>query len=166
MTTAALLILTTALMIPVAASAHPMPAAHALPQQQLSQPVIRVANKTPEVKIQLFTLDKFIENMKAGAPFIVFTSRMGDPISTQQEPPLEVLLNDNKFDQLSALKLDIDAQPDDALKLYVDKPGMIMIYRDGKEVSRTTNVTDSNKINQMVTDALNTDPVPAITLPE
>ena len=160
MTTAALLILTTILTLPMEANT----AATWPGQNSFHAPLVRVA-KLPDAKIQAFTLDAFIENLKSGTPFIVLSTRAGDPVSIQQEPPLEVLLNESKYADLSVFRLDIDTQAHDAEKLYVDKPGMIMVYRNSKEVSRTSNILDSNKITQLVNEAMHP-AQPDITLPE
>lgn len=97
-----------------------------------------------------FTLDAFIDDLRNKRDFAVFSAKPGSPESLMQEPTLSVILQDPSLSDFSFYKLDMDTQMEDATKLYIEKPATLLIFRGGKEVSRTVRQIDPEVLSKLL----------------
>jgi len=136
------------LMTPLLAGIAALPSAHAV------SPGFIAISGTAANELRSFDLERFITNLRERRNFAVLVSLKGHPISIRQEPALAVLLEDRAFRDLHVYMLDLATQQEDAEKLQATEPGMLMVYRDGREVSRTVRVVDPDDLADLLAAAL------------
>lgn len=105
-------------------------------------------------ELRNFDLEGFITNLRERRNFVVLVTLKGHPISIRQEPALAVLLEDRAFRDLRIYLLDLSTQAEDAEKIQAEEPGMLMVYRDGREISRTVRVIDPDDLADLLAAAL------------
>ncbi len=150
------LILLAALLVLAPGSTH----ADELPGTQQTTPSLHLVSTQQKLRqMQMdqnqrrfapFTLKAFISGLKNKKSFIVFSADDINPISAKQEPALAILLREPELKDYTFYRLDYVTQKLEAEKIYVNAPGMIMIYRDGKEVSRTRNVVGLDRLSALL----------------
>jgi hypothetical protein len=106
-----------------------------------------------------FTVDNFLQDLRDKRPFAVISVFDSDPIWLEQEPALYVLMQNPDFVDLRVYKINLTAQIEDAQKVDLAEPGLLTVYRDGKQIHRVRRAADTEKIADYFAEALGLDPV-------
>ena len=89
--------------------------------------------------------------MQQGKPVLVHIHANWCPTCKRQLSVLEPTLKDDKFANLTALRVDYDTQ-DDVLKAFkVNRQSTLIMFDQGKEVRRVIAETHADKLVQFIT---------------
>ncbi len=73
----------------------------------------------------------------------------------RQSPILEALLSDAEFKDLSGLKLDWDAQREDALKLGAPRQSTLVLFAGGQKIDLSVAETNPERLREFLRQAIN-----------
>jgi thiol-disulfide isomerase/thioredoxin len=107
----------------------------------LSAPVAALA-----AEAKAFTAEAFAAAQAAGKPIVVEVHAPWCPVCKKQQPITDALAKDPKHAALARFHVDFDSQKSDLRRLGVQKQSTLIAYKDGKEVGRSTGVTDREAI--------------------
>ena len=98
-----------------------------------------------------FAQTEFDSLMQQGKPVLVHIHANWCPTCKRQLSVLEPTLKDDKFANLTALRVDYDTQ-DDVLKAFkVNRQSTLLMFDQGKEVRRVIAETHADKLVQFIT---------------
>lgn len=89
-----------------------------------------------------------------GEPILVHVHADWCPTCRAQAPTVFALTREPAFRRLRVFRIDFDRQENDRLPLGVRQQSTLMVWRRGREIARTTGVTDPAAIRAMATEAL------------
>ncbi|BAQ50230.1 MULTISPECIES: thioredoxin family protein [Methylobacterium] len=115
----------------------------ALPVALPTLPLITMAQAA---ETKEFTPAAFEAAKKAGGPILVDVTAPWCPTCKAQKPILSELLADPRFAKMTILHVDFDSQKDALKELGVRMQSTLISYKGGKEVGRSTGVTDKAAI--------------------
>jgi hypothetical protein len=118
----------------------------------IPQPELAVADSKGIIKREFkpFTIEAFVDELRNKRDFAVFSAKPGAAESLMQEPALSIILQDPAMATYNIYRLDMVTQPDEAAKLYIEKPATLMIFKSGKEVSRTVRIIDPDALSKLL----------------
>ncbi|KMO29399.1 thioredoxin family protein [Methylobacterium aquaticum] len=93
-----------------------------------------------------FTSSAFEAAKKAGGPILIDVTAPWCPTCKAQKPILSELLADPRFAKMTVLHVDFDSQKDALKELGVRMQSTLISYKGGREVGRSTGVTDKAAI--------------------
>lgn len=103
---------------------------------------------------QPFERAAFEAAQKAGRPILLAVHADWCATCRAQEPVLEALLREPKYAGFVAFRVDFDRQKDVVRQLRVQYQSTLIVYKGGKEVARSTAVTDEAAIAAQLAKAL------------
>ncbi|QIM63067.1 thiol reductase thioredoxin [Pasteurellaceae bacterium Orientalotternb1] len=102
-------------------------------------------------EFKAFTQSEFDSLMQQGKPVLVHIHADWCTTCKRQLHVLEPALKEEKFANLTALKVDYDTQ-DDVLKAFkVNRQSTLIMFDQGKEVRRAIAETNAEKLVQFIT---------------
>jgi thiol-disulfide isomerase/thioredoxin len=93
-----------------------------------------------------FTPAAFEAAKKAGTPILVEVSAPWCPVCKAQKPILAEITAQPRFAKLAVFNVDFDSQKDALRMLGVQKQSTLISFKGGKEVGRSTGITDKARI--------------------
>lgn len=109
---------------------------------------VQAADKTPFDKAQ------FDAAMKGGKPVLVEVHASWCPVCKKQTPILSELSAKPKFSHIARFNVDFDSQKDLLKTFSVQKQSTLIVFKAGKEVDRSTGVTDPAQLEALLAKAL------------
>jgi thiol-disulfide isomerase/thioredoxin len=97
-----------------------------------------------------FTPTAFEAAQKAGTPILVEVTAPWCSVCKAQKPILSELTAKPKFAKLVTFRLDFDTQKDALKMLGVQRQSTLISYKGGKEVGRSTGVTDKSALEDQL----------------
>ena len=91
---------------------------------------------------------------KEGKPMLVHIHAKWCSTCRTQAPIIQSLLNEDQFAGLTALHVDYDDQKDVVKSFKVNRQATILVFKDGKEVGRSTSDTSRAGISKLMQKAL------------
>jgi len=91
---------------------------------------------------------------KEGKPTLVHIHAKWCSTCRTQAPIIQSLLNEDQFAGLTALHVDYDDQKDVVKSFKVNRQATILVFKDGKEVGRSTSDTSRAGISKLMQKAL------------
>lgn len=101
-----------------------------------------------------FDQAKFDAAMKSGAPVLVEVHAPWCPVCKKQTPILSELSAKPKFAKIARFEVDFDSQKSLLKTWNVQKQSTLIVFKSGKEVDRSTGVTDPAKLEELLAKAL------------
>jgi thioredoxin 1 len=103
---------------------------------------------------QAYDQGAFEAIQKAGKPALVMVHADWCPTCKAQEPILLDLLGKPEYKAINALRVDFDKQKDALKKFNVSTQSTLVVFRDGKEVGRSTGDTKKEAIAALLNKAI------------
>ncbi|GGC70806.1 thioredoxin family protein [Undibacterium terreum] len=103
---------------------------------------------------QTYTQVEFDSLQKAGKPTLVMVHADWCPTCRAQDPLLLDLLQTPSLKAITALSVDFDTQKDVLRSFHVSKQSTLIIFKDGKEVARSTGDTNKDSLAALLKKAL------------
>ena len=97
-----------------------------------------------------FTPAAFEAAKKSGVPVLVEVTAPWCPVCKAQKPVLSELSAQPKFSKLAIFQVDFDSQKDVLKMLDVQKQSTLISYKGGKEVGRSTGVSNKAAIEDQL----------------
>ena len=97
-----------------------------------------------------YTEAEFNQLQKEGKSILVVVHAPWCPTCRAQAPIINELLSENEFKEINALRVDFDSQKDILKKLNVSKQSTLILFKDGKEVARSTGDTSLWNIEKLL----------------
>ncbi|MFA6180400.1 MAG: thioredoxin family protein [Candidatus Methylopumilus sp.] len=101
-----------------------------------------------------FTQARFDTLQKEGKPILVAIHADWCPTCRAQTKILVPLLSNSKYKNVSSLRVDFDDQKDIVKYFKATQQSTLIVFKDGKEVGRSTGETSADKIEQLVQKSL------------
>ncbi|MBV9077789.1 MAG: thioredoxin family protein [Methylobacteriaceae bacterium] len=101
-----------------------------------------------------FTQGAFDQSRAAGKPILVEVTAPWCPTCKAQRPILSELKAEPRFKSLTVYEVDFDTQKDALRLLGVQQQSTLIVYKDGREVGRSTGVTDKPGIESLLAKAI------------
>ena len=101
-------------------------------------------------EVKTFTPAAFEAAQKAGAPILVEVTAPWCPTCKAQKPILSELTAQPKFAKLVTFRVDFESQKDALKMLGVQMQSTLISYKGGKEVGRSTGVTNKSAIEDQL----------------
>ena len=101
-----------------------------------------------------FDQAKFDGALKAGKPVLLEVHASWCPVCKVQTPILGDLAASPKYNDVVRFNIDFDTQKDLLRTLNVQKQSTLIAFKGGKEVDRSTGVTDKAAIESLLAKAL------------
>ncbi|VEJ49930.1 thioredoxin family protein [Neisseria weaveri] len=98
-----------------------------------------------------FSRAEFDALQKAGKPVLVDVYADWCTVCRRQEKELKIILQEPQFKQVTALKLDFDAQKQELPAFKVNNRSTLILFNKGKEVRRVVGETDPQRLRQFMT---------------
>jgi len=105
-------------------------------------------------EMSAYTQAKFDTLQKEGKPILISIHANWCPTCRAQAKILTPLLDNPKYKNVSGLRVDFDDQKDVVKALKATQQSTLIVFKDGKEVARSTGETAQGKIEQLVQKAL------------
>ncbi len=103
---------------------------------------------------QPYTQAGFDALQKEGKPTLVHIHAKWCSTCRTQAPIIESLLKEGEFNGITALHVDYDDQKDVVKSFKVNRQATIIVFKDGKEVGRSTSDTSRAGISKLMQKAL------------
>ncbi len=97
-----------------------------------------------------FTPEGFAAAQKAGKHVLVAVHATWCPICKQQIPILDKLSGEQKFKDMTIMRVDFDAQKPIVQGFGVQKQSTLIVFKGEKELGRTTGDTKADSIEQLL----------------
>lgn len=101
-----------------------------------------------------FDLEAFEAAQKSGKPVLLSVHADWCPTCRAQEPIVASLLGQSKFSSYASFRVDFDKQKEVLRRFRVQYQSTLIVFKGGKEVSRSTGLTDRPGIEQQLSKAL------------
>jgi thiol-disulfide isomerase/thioredoxin len=101
-----------------------------------------------------FQQAKFDQLLKDGKPVVLHIHADWCPVCRAQDAVLEDLLPLEEFKSLTVLRADFDTEKTLLRKYKVRNQSTFIMFKNGKEVARSTGETDSTRISELLKKAL------------
>lgn len=101
-----------------------------------------------------FDTAKFDALNKEGKPILVSIHADWCPTCRAQEPIVSELLTSSEFQGITALRVDFDKQKDAVKRFKAQYQSTLIVFKDGKEVGRSTGDTNKDSIAALLKKAL------------
>jgi thioredoxin 1 len=101
-----------------------------------------------------FTAAAFGAAQAAGRPIVVDVAASWCPICHAQEPIIDKLAAEPRFDRLVIFRLDFDAQRDAWRKLGVRQQSTLIAFHGARETARSVGDTQATSIEQLLAASL------------
>ena len=101
-----------------------------------------------------FTQGNFDALQKSGKPTLVMIHADWCPTCKAQAPILGQLLGSPEFKGINALRVDFDSQKDVVKAFKATMQSTLIVYKDGKEVGRSTGDTKKDSITALLKKAV------------
>lgn len=99
---------------------------------------------------QAYSQTAFDTLQKEGKPTLVHIHAKWCSTCRTQAPIIESLLNEDGFNGITALHVDYDDQRDVVKSFKVNRQATIIVFKDGKEVGRSTSDTSREGIRKLL----------------
>ena len=109
---------------------------------------------SPVAPVPAFSAPAFEAARARGEPILVHVHADWCPTCRAQAPTVHALATEPAFRRLRVLRIDFDRQENERLALGVRQQSTLITWRGGREVARSTGVTDPDAIRAMATEAL------------
>jgi len=103
---------------------------------------------------QAFTQSQFDILMKEGKAVVVHVHAPWCPTCKAQNPTLNSEIKSSTYKEVTFLEVDFDSQKDVLKKLNVSSQSTILVFKQGKELVRSTGITKEADIEEMTKKAL------------
>jgi thioredoxin 1 len=103
---------------------------------------------------QPFTQSQFDTLMKEGKPVVIHVHAPWCPNCKAQDPVINAKMKSPEYKSVSFLEVDFDSQKDVLKKFNVSTQSTIIVFKDGKEVSRSIGKTKESDIAELTHKAL------------
>ncbi len=103
---------------------------------------------------QAYTQPTFDALQKEGKPTLVHIHAKWCSTCRTQAPIIENLLKEDEFNSITALHVDYDDQRDVVKSFKVNRQATIIVFKNGKEVGRSTSDTSRISISKLLQKAL------------
>ncbi|HTD03056.1 thioredoxin family protein [Undibacterium sp.] len=103
---------------------------------------------------QTYTQAEFDSLQKSGKPTLVMVHADWCPTCRAQDPLLLDLLQTPALKGITALSVDFDTQKDVLRSFHVSKQSTLIVFKDGKEVARSTGDTNKDSLASLLKKAL------------
>lgn len=120
----------------------------------LALPMLAPVSTAQASETKAFTPASFEAAKKAGGPILVEVTAPWCPTCKAQKPILSELTAQPKFSKLTTFQVDFDSQKDALKLLGVQMQSTLISYKDGKEVGRSTGVTEKSAIQAQLDKAI------------
>ena len=110
--------------------------------------LLAVAGEVP------FDQAKFDAALASGKPVILDVAASWCPTCKQQKPIVDALLKENKLKSVTLFKADFDTEDALKAKYGVTMQSTFVVFKDGKEVGRSTGQTQKQAIADLFDKAL------------
>ena len=97
-----------------------------------------------------YTEAEFNQLQKAGKPILVIVHAPWCPTCRAQAPIVNELLSEDEFKEITALRVDFDSQKEVLKTFNVSKQSTLILFKAGKEVSRSTGDTSLLSIENLL----------------
>ena len=104
--------------------------------------------------VQPFSLGALKAAQAAGKPVLVDAFAPWCPTCRAQAPTVFALTREPAFRQLKVFRIDFDRQEVERLALGARQQSTLIVWRKGREIDRSTGVTDPAAIRAMAAEAL------------
>lgn len=101
-----------------------------------------------------FERSTFDQLQKEGKPILVAVHADWCSTCKTQAPIISKLLKQDKYKNITELKVDFDAQKDVVKSFKVPMQSTLIVFNDGKELARSTGETSAAKIEALLSKAL------------
>lgn len=101
-------------------------------------------------EIQGYTQNTFDTLQKEGKPLLVHVHARWCSTCRAQEPVIDSLLKEKEFAGITALRVDYDDQKDIVRSFKVNRQATLIVFKDGKEVGRSTSDTSRTGISKLL----------------
>lgn len=101
-----------------------------------------------------FQQAEFDALQKAGKPIVVMIHASWCPTCKAQEPILDDLLKEPQFQKITGLRVDFDGQKKIVREFHATYQSTLIVFKDGKEVGRSTGDTRKAGIAALLSKAL------------
>jgi thiol-disulfide isomerase/thioredoxin len=98
---------------------------------------------------QAFTQSQFDSLMKKGKPVIVHVHASWCPTCKAQNPVLDSEMKSPTYKDVTFLEVDFDSQKDVLKAFNVSTQSTILVFKQGKELGRSTGVTNPANIEDL-----------------
>ena len=103
---------------------------------------------------QPFQQAEFDALQKAGKPIVVMIHASWCPTCKAQEPILDALLKEPRFQKIAGLRVDFDDQKNIVKEFHATYQSTLIVFKGGKEVGRSTGDTTKEGIAGLLQKAL------------
>ena len=97
-----------------------------------------------------FDQSSFDQLLKQGKPVVLHIHASWCPVCRAQQGVLDDLMPLDEFKNLTVLRADYDKEKSLLRKYKVRNQSTFIVFKNGKEVTRTTGETDSSKIAELL----------------
>jgi thiol-disulfide isomerase/thioredoxin len=101
-----------------------------------------------------FDQANFDQLLKQGKPVVLHIHASWCPVCRAQQGVLDDLMPLDEFKNLTVLRADYDKEKSLLRKYKVRNQSTFIVFKNGKEVTRSTGETDSSKIDELLKKAL------------
>lgn len=101
-------------------------------------------------ELQGYTQTAFDALQKEGKPLLVHVHAKWCSTCRAQEPIIDSLLKEKEFAGVTALRVDYDDQKDIVRSFKVNRQATLIVFKDGKEVGRSTSDTSRAGISKLL----------------
>lgn len=108
----------------------------------------------PVAPVPSFSVPAFQAARERGEPILVHVHADWCPTCRAQSPTVFALTREPAFRQLKVFRIDFDRQEVERLALGARQQSTLIVWRKGREIDRSTGVTDPAAIRAMAAEAL------------
>lgn len=103
-----------------------------------------------DAQFKKYTNDSFQEALKTGRPTVVYFHASWCPVCRKQQPILNEIVADKKYEKMVALTADYDTEKEIKTNLKISTQATIVVFKDGKEIARKTGVTQKDELKKLI----------------
>ena len=115
---------------------------------------VAACTASPVAPVPAFSAAAFQAAQARGEPILVHIHADWCPTCRAQAPSVHALTTEPTFRGLHVFRIDFDRQENERLALGVRQQSTLIVWRRGREIARSTGVTDPAAIRAMAAEAL------------
>lgn len=105
---------------------------------------------TAQADFKAFTQSEYDAALKSGQTIVVDFHASWCPTCRKQTPILNEIVGMPEYSKVVALKADYDKETELKKALNINKQSTIVVFKAGKEVGRSTGVTDKAELKKLI----------------